>query len=724
MDDLFQDDSKAKSVDYSELLHKFLYRTKTVLRCHWWILPTALALGVAYKAIEGYLEEPYYQSDSQMIMSGRIALPSNEVYSEERDNFFGTQIELMTSDQVKARSVERVRLMNPELYEAYLRTDAYKKEGLKTISIDADVKDDTNIFELTAYGPHPEFTQAYLDSVMEEYINRRSEMRTQTSERTYEALVAQLKDLETEIDTNEDAIVEFQKKNNIVFIQEQGSNAGTYLADLKRRLAELKTESRALASLGSGEDVEHLLLNNNTAAVQDNNSRNALVDAVGSEEDNQKYLMSKEQLEQLQAELEEFSIYLKPKHPKIIELKDQIERTQNQLRILRRQALVRIAERREVVKSLIQNLNEEISIWEQSALENSRLIAEFERLQSRLARSKAAYAQSQDALRAIDANENLQQETVTILEPARHPRPAGQGMVRRFAEGTLYGIILGGGLLFLLGSLDNRILSASEVSAHFEEPLFGAIPYQAELKKDQTSTGLLKKGDDRYVFAEACRNLRTSVYFLEHNGTKPSVLAVTSAVPSEGKSTVSANLAIALSFSKSRVLLVDADLRRGRLHKLFDLRKEKGLADILEEGLPMQEAIQSTEYSYLDFISIGDYPEQPAELLMSRQIDGLIEQARSSYDFVIFDTAPILATDDTTCFANKVDAVLFAIRSAYTQIRQIRPALGRLHEHKINVSGLILNCVDTSQPGYYYYRYSEYYTDTKRNRSETTGTGI
>ncbi len=732
MDDLFKDSSKTGSVDYSELLRKFLYRAKTVLRCHWWVVPAALAVGVTYKAVEGYLEDPYYESTAEMIVSGRIALPEDDVYAEEGRNFYGTQIELMTSSQVRQRAIERVELTHPEVHSALTRTDAFREDGFKTLALAAEVKEDTDIFQLYAYSPHPEYTRLYLDAVMEAYVNRRSEMRSRTSERTFEGVQAQLKELEAEIDAGENAIVEFQEQNNIVFIQEQGSAAGAYLADLQRRLAELNTESRALSAIGTGEEAETIILDElKSSGVEEGEaSGNALVDAVGSPEDNLKYLTAKEELETLEAQLEEFSIYLKPKHPRIIELKDRIERTDNQLQIYRRQALDRIRERRQVVESRIRNLSQEIEIWERSALENGRLIAEFERLQSRLERAKAAYERNQEALRAIESNENLQQETISVLTEARSPRPSGPGTVRRFVEGGIYGLLLAGGILLVISTMDNRILTASEVGGLFDEPLLGVIPYQREIASENEGNELLQKNDERYVFAEACRNLRTSVFFMEKDGAKPGVLAVTSAVPSEGKSTVSANLAVALSFSQSKVLLVDADLRRGRLHKLFKDGRERGLADYLEGAAGIDEVLQRTGYPNLDFISIGEYPDQPAELLMNDRMDELIRTARQRYDFVLFDTAPILATDDTTCFASKMDAVLFTIRCAHTQIRQIRPAMARLKERKIDVSGLILNCVDTSQPGYYYYRYAEYYTSPnadgkpRRARPEASGQGV
>lgn len=134
----------------------------------------------------------------------------------------------------------------------------------------------------------------------------------------------------------------------------------------------------------------------------------------------------------------------------------------------------------------------------------------------------------------------------------------------------------------------------------------------------------------------------------------------------------------------------------------------------LEGQASIDEVIQKTAYEFLDLISIGGYPQHPAELLMHERMDSLIKEAQSKYDFVIFDTAPILATDDTTSFASKLDTVLFAIRAQHTHVRQIKPAISRLSERNIRVSGLILNFVDLSQPGYYYYRYSEYYSDSSK----------
>ncbi len=722
MDDLFQDKSDQGSVDYAEIVYKFAYRAKIAFRAYWWWLPIAVLLGVALMGVKAYLSDDVFRSESRMIVNGRIALPDNEVYMEERDNFFGTQVELIQSDLVKHRAIERVRLAKPELHEALLRSPAYDEIGFKCLEIDADVKEDTNVFDIYAYGPDLEHVSAYLDAVMEEYINRRREMRSKTSEKSYEFIVGQIQELEVEISNGEDALVEFQEKNNIVFIQEQGSAAETYLIELKRRHAELMTEGRTLDSILSESSVDSILLDQlleefgqvGEGLERSGSKSQALSTIFGTREDNQRYMNSKEQVALLEAELEEFSIYLKPKHPKIIGFKTAIERTRNQLEIQRKQTLQRVEERRRVVESKIASLNKEIEIWEDSALENGRLIAEFNRLKSRLDRSKEAFERNQESLRAIDSNQDNQHESVSVFEPASEGFPANSGMLKQLVIGAILGGGLGVCLIGGLASVDNRIISANDLADHFEQPLLGAIPYEGNAEDREAI--LLQKDDERYVFAEACRNLRTSVLFVGEGGFQPRTFAITSAIPSEGKSTVSANLAVALSFSHSKVLIVDADLRRGRLHHLFKCSREKGLMHLLLGEASYEQVLQETTYENLHMISIGGYPQHPAELLMSERMDALIEEAQSNYDFVIFDTAPILATDDTTSFASKLDTVLFAIRSQHTQVRQIKPAITRLSERNIRVSGLILNFVDLAQPGYYYYRHSEYYSDSgKRN---------
>ena len=196
-------------------------------------------------------------------------------------------------------------------------------------------------------------------------------------------------------------------------------------------------------------------------------------------------------------------------------------------------------------------------------------------------------------------------------------------------------------------------------------------------------------------------------------GKRPKTFIITSAVPTEGKSTLSSNLAITFAFTSSKTLLVDADLRRGRLFQRFNLSNDCGMSDLLEHSASVDEVIQKTDYENLDFISCGRYPDRPGELLLSEGVDPVLTVLQERYDYIIFDSAPVLATDDTTSFATKVDGVLFAVRSSHTQARQVRSSLERLRMLGAHVSGFVLNCVDTRGADYYYYNkyQSDYYVE-------------
>ena len=336
-------------------------------------------------------------------------------------------------------------------------------------------------------------------------------------------------------------------------------------------------------------------------------------------------------------------------------------------------------------------------------------MAEFDRLNSRLERSRTLYQRLLSSIQSIDLNLNVDQETLAILENATAARLLRGSVSKKLAQGGLAGLMIGAGLIFLIGVIDNRIVSAEDISLRFEPPVLGIIPLEKITDNGQLEH--IKPKDDRHLFAEACRALRSSLLFMEDQGSKPQCIIVTSSVPSEGKSMISTNLSITLALAASRTILVDLDLRRGQLYKVFGTTRKDGLHEVINNGVELDDVIQKTEIENLDFIPCGVYPDRPGELLLSEHMEQILRELKERYDYIIFDTAPILATDDTSSFAAKTDGVLFAVRSSKTQARQVKASMERLHLRSTTVLGFILNFVDTQNPDYYYYKkYSYYYT--------------
>lgn len=665
--------------EWSEMLRTYYFRARIVLSRLWWVIVVCLAISVGYQWYQVTQREPIYRSHAQMVIDGQVTIPEGARYQEVFLNFFGTQIKLMQSSPVRARARARVEALHPELKPIPVQVDIFHAE-------------DASAFDLSATGGEPEYVQAYLDALMHEFLAYKEERRKNTTDSFYNTVMQKVVEKQDEIEDLEQKKLQFQQANNIVFITEQGNNAGSYLAELNNQRAELKTEIRILNTLGHSDGKQLDALTEDKLSSLDEGYEDA-----------------KRMVEQLKAERDEFSIYMKPAHPKIRKLNQEIERQENLLNIYRRQTLGQLEARKNKLEAEMANMNEIIAEWETKALKYSSLLAEFERLGSRLDSAKSVHDRLLASIDSIDITQNTHQESITILEDATPAAPIAADDAKQIIIGIVFGLVVGGGILALVSMLDTRVVSAEDLTSRFSAPVLGVIPLQ-QIKGKRVQ--LLQPGDDRVMFAESCRNIRSSLLFMDLDGQRPQVILLTSAVPAEGKSTLASNLGITLSFAHSRVLLVDADLRRGRIHTEFDIDASPGLAELIEDpSMRMEDVMVKTDSDQLDVIPCGEYPERPGELLLSRRFEELLQEMRNKYDYIIFDCPPVLATDDTPSFATKADAVLFMVRSNSTRSGQIKSSLDILELRGVQVDGFILNFVDTRQPSHYYYynRYNDYY---------------
>lgn len=665
--------------DWSEMLMSWILIAKVFIGRFWWLVIMTMAFGLAVQTYRILSSPTQYVSGAQMIVSGRITLPEGSVYSEELANFFGTQITLMNSEQVQSRALSRVESLRPDLKASRVKVNV--KQALNT-----------SVFLLQAVGLEPIYTQTYLDAVMHEYLAFRRQMRTDSADRSFLALNEEVIDLQGKIEQGENEKVEFQKQNNMIFIQQQGEQLGSYLSQLSRELSDAQTQLRFIESL----KIDSL---SNSAAETTSVNFEAL--GVGKD-----FLESKEKLNQLKAEYDEYTVYMKENHPRLLALKQQIDYENNLLLIFRRQSLARIKEKQEAIKAQIENLTEVIAEQQIYALDYSRRMAEFERMNSRLDRDKKMLEQRLASLQAINLNMNVDQETVYKMQDATTALPADNHLLKQLLVGAFLGFFIGIAIIILIAIIDLRIISIEDISRRFDEPVMGVVPWQ---DKKEAVEGLLRPNDNRFMLAEACRNIRSSLLFSTNTGENLRILAITSSVPSEGKSMLASQLAATFTFTSAKVLLVDADLRRGRQHGVFEIPQSPGLADFLKGEVDLAEVIHKNVREGLDVITTGYYPENPGELLMSAECNQFLINIRKKYDYIIFDTAPILASDDTPAFTTKVDGVLFVVRSGFSRVRQVQLSIQNLLLRQVKLCGFVLNGFDTRGMGSYYYKYRSYY---------------
>jgi len=668
-----------------------LHRYKTLFLRRWWIPVLTICLGLFVEAWIIYQTPPSFLSTSKMMLAGKLNIAQGAVYSEDSQNFYGTQIQLMQSMEVRRSAEALVRSTHPEM---------------QPVKVDILVlqKPRTSIFELQAIGSTGDYTQAYLNAAMQKYLDFKKGMREGRGHEITTGITEQLIQTEKDLRNAEDEMLEFQKQNNIGFIQEEGNSAAAYLVRLNREQAGLKTQYDLLSLLDLDQNLDraqsHPEASPGTEAGDD---KGMPFPDVGPEAE---YLKSKQTVQLLKAERDTLAKDLRPKHPTIIKLNDEIDKQEKLIELFRREAVEKLATRRESIGKQMENIQTNIKEWEAKALDLSQRLAQFNRVKDKVDRLKNLYARLTNNLKDVDVSQVVDAgDQVSIMEAASAPVSVRPGLFKSLLIGFGCGALAGIGILLLLDRIDDRMASFGEFQHHFSENVLGQIPKE----KIKGKVTLLQPDDARHIFAESYRNVRSSIFFMPYAGPRPKTILITSAVPSEGKSTISSNLAITMALSGARTLLIDSDLRRGTIRENFGLSSRIGFSEVLKQEVNWREVVVPTTYPNLFILPRGKTLSQPSEHLLRESTDALIREIYDHYDYIIIDSSPVLAADDTTSLAPKIDATLFVVRLSYTSARLTRKALELLYSRQVNVAGVILNFVDTSLPEYYYYQYSEYY---------------
>ncbi|HEY8835439.1 MAG TPA: polysaccharide biosynthesis tyrosine autokinase [Chthoniobacterales bacterium] len=672
-----------------------LHRYKALLVRRWWIPVLTICLGLFVQAWLIYQTPPSFESRSKMMLAGKLNISQSAVYSEDNINFYGTQIQLMQSQEVRRSAEQLVRSTHPEMQPVMVEITAVQKPR-------------TSIFDLIAVGSTPDYTQAYLNAIMQKYLDFKKGMRENQGSTVTTAITEQLIQVEKDLRSAEDEMIDFQKQNNIGFIQEEGNSAAAYLVRLNQQYAQLKTEYDLLSLLDLDQNLDRAQGKNDTPSAPNTQSSDdkppgmAFSD-VGPEAD---YLKAKQALQLLKAERETLSKDLRPKHPKIIKLDDEVTKQEKLIELYRQDTVEKLDTRRKSIGKQMENLQSNIKEWETKALDLSQRLAQFNRIKGKAERLKTLYDRLTNSLKDVNVSQSVDSgDQVSIMEMASGPVSVRPGLIKSLLIGLGCGVLAGLAILLLLDRIDDRMASFGEFQHHFSENVLGQIPKE----KTKGRVTLLQPDDARHVFAESYRNVRSSIFFMPYEGPRPKTMLVTSSVPNEGKSTISSNLAITMALSGARTLLIDGDLRRGALREAFGVSSKIGFSEVLKQEVNWQEVVVPTTYPNLFLLPRGKTLGQPSEHLLRDSTDTILREMYNNYDYIIIDSSPVLAADDSTSLAPKIDATLFVVRLSYTSARLTRKSLELLYNRQVNVPGVILNYVDTSLPEYYYYQYSEYY---------------
>jgi polysaccharide biosynthesis transport protein len=677
-----------------------IQRYQIVFRRFWWALPACVAICLGAVSFLSAKLPPAFQSKGRIWMRGKIELNENRGFNED----LVSQVELLQSTTVYNGALEGLRRLHPDWTVASTNADPTAPPPFKL-----EVKEipKASVFELRVTGADPDTTRAFLDALMQAYLDFRKQERLRSSESTRGSFTNQLERLEKDIFEQQEKARKFQIDNQLIVFQEQGSSAAAYLARINRQLTALHLEAQLTELLNPDQLTEIASKWMDDSSPEPLPGQNSSLDLLrsmsGPKADSYK---ASQQLVLLKVKRDELARFLRPTHPKMVKLNKSIDDLDQLLDVFRAEGLRQLKSRKSSIELQIKSLEVAYKEWEKKAAEASVQIAEYDRIQQELRRLQNFYDRLAATAQSVDVSQSLGQDSFSVLDQASPATPVNR-KVKFLLLGLLLGLCLGFAVLYLVEQFDDRFGNITELRSQLSELVVGQIPNERHRRK--TPLPLLRAQDPRHEFVEAFTTMRSGLVFGFTDQERPRIMVVTSSVPQEGKSTVAANFAITLALGGSRVLLIDADLRRAAQHKQFGLPRIPGLAEVISTTVPTVTAVQPTSIPGLSVLTSGETSSgNPGALFLKETTDVFLKDVARRHDFVIIDSAPVLATDDTANLAPKVDGVIFVVRGGFTSARVAQEALSMLRQRKSRILGLVFNrSTSTIGEAYYYGTYHQ-----------------
>lgn len=570
-----------------------------------------------------------------------------------------------------------------------------------------------NTYVMTVRSTNLDFAQKFARAWAMEFIEYKKRQRQNVVQNTESSMSRSLLEYEADLEKARGELDEFRRRNRIADFRDTGARKRAALEAAKQRKLQAETDRKLLENATREELAAGALpiKGSPSVAAPDSAPRAADSDPESwrTMETSLQYPGMKLELARLEGAYAELGKKLKPKHPAMEALQrdvDQQKRAiEETLRLVDEQRKARIRALQiseQSFEPLIQELQDEV-------LESTDLENQYESL---VRNEQYIKEQMEDLKRRlqgvskIDADQDVF-EPLSLGESEEKPVAPNRPMI--ITTGLLAGLGVSIGILFLLHRLDDRLESPEAIEQALEEPILGQLP-EVDRKHYKEGYLLLTRMKSHTMFAESLRGVRSAL-LLSPEGTSKRMLAVTSAVPGDGKTTFTTNFAVTLANSGNKTLLIDADLRRGNVHGYFEQPLEGGLSEVLDGKLGVQEAIRETGIKNLFFMRAGERPSNPSELLIGATTKDVIMQLRREFDYVVFDCPPLTAIDDTFSIAAYLDGLMFVVRAGRTSMRFARMSVNTVRQRGAPIIGLIVNGVPIDNPYYYYttYYYSSYY---------------
>lgn len=623
-----------------------------------------------------------------------IALLGMPVQSSAYDQYYlMTEFEVLKSRKILDPVIEQLNLNKKYSEKAKSAREFTTQESYDILSRELDVKQfrNTSIIEISAISGEKQLAADIANAVAAGYEKYRDSLRTGKDERGFFALTNKLAKMDLELKAKGDKVDALKIQLQVPDIIASGQDFQSLSTDEVRRLGMQKTDT------GTRLSQEETILNG-LKKVQGDVLRNAVNVAHPTAQLTQ--LMQDLSLTEVKKAslLPDFG----PEHSEVKKVNDVLAKLNAMID--------------DAVAGIMTTMEMQVQADRQMLSDIDRKFTESKDQDAKKMLDYAPYRTAKrefDTLRRVyeglyatvtqeDVSASISKKASVELIDRALPgiRPVKPSKILNITLGSVAGLLLGVGLAFFIEYLDTSVKTIDDVEQALQAPVLGVIP--------QNVGALIHEGPES-PHAEAYRVLRTNVLF-SRKDSNLRTLTVVSGGAGEGKSTTIFNLATIFAQQGSRVLIVDSDLRRPSLHKLLNVSNNLGLTNYLLKQNKLEEVVQTTAQPGMDFLPSGKLPSSSMGILNSAAMRAFIEETKSRYDFVFFDSPPIMGVSDASILASEVDMAILVVQ--YRKYPQQMTLRAKQMVEKVGgkLLGVVLNNINISQDSYYYY-YSGYYYD-------------
>jgi len=698
-----------------------------------WIIAASMVVAIGAAVLYLQSTTPLYSSSSSMyVAQSGPKIMNNDGISElggdgQAMYYLATQTEVLKSSAILNLAADQLRTRHVRTFESSDSPVGVLKGGL---SVELGKMND--IITVSFESPSPDDAAEAVNAIVDAYQKYNANARKSTAAEVLKILDNEFHDREQERDQKMQAMLDFRKANSDVQLDDRGDTATNVevqqLTSINAALTSAQlseAEAQANYELAKQDLADPVKLRQLIGAQAINNGVSGGAGSMTPEEAQLRATWNA-----LQSQLDDLEMKLLPDHPDVKRVQRQLSRVEDQLNALgvnasRDRAVGMTAieksfaesylgateERWRLAKAKVDSLEDSFgksyTAQHDRAIAGNNKAAAYQLLTADFNRAEALCNALDSRMKEIHISADGDSMTnVSVLEVGRPPiSPSKPQKPKTVGIALLLGLSLGLGLAFLNGWMDQRFRSAEDVGNSLNLPILGAVPQitgREPINVRGQKSHLMPVSD----FAEACRAIRTAIYFGMPD-SQAKTLLVTSPLPGDGKSTAASNLAIVMAQAGQKTLVLDGDYRRPNQHRIFELQNAIGSTNVLAGTATLDQVIQHTSIKGVDLLPCGPAPSHPAELLNSQAFADLLQELGKRYDHVVVDSPPVMPVTDSRILGAVCDATIFVVRAEKSTRKVSVFARDVLQSVGTNILGVMINGLSRGR-GYYdagYYQY-------------------